>query len=118
MRSFTKQNKVVIEYSKRKQGILLKTNYCGCETLGENKEQNRFYRKEEITLYLTLFQESCSTTDQNIALRWSRILLNHRAVFCRLIHWSINKKVFFISRFHCFFSFGIFQVRFLENTSS
>ena len=45
MWSFTKQNKVVIEYSKRKQGILLKTNYCGCKTLGENKEQNRFYRK-------------------------------------------------------------------------
>ena len=42
---FTKQNKVVIEYFKRKQGILLKSNYCGCETLGENKEQNRFYRK-------------------------------------------------------------------------
>ena len=42
---FTKQNKVVIEYFKRKQGILLKSNYCGCKTLGENKEQNRFYRK-------------------------------------------------------------------------
>ena len=42
---FTKQNKVVIEYSKRKQGILLKSNYCGYKTLEENKEQNRFYRK-------------------------------------------------------------------------
>ena len=48
MRSFTKQNKVVIEYSKRKQGVLLKSNYCGCETLGETKEQNRFYRKGRI----------------------------------------------------------------------
>ena len=36
---------IVIEYFKGKQGILLKTNYCGCKTLGENKEQNRFYRK-------------------------------------------------------------------------
>ena len=56
MWSFTKQNKVVIEYSKRKQGILLKSNYCGCETLGENKEQNRFYRKGGIAAEAVLSQ--------------------------------------------------------------
>lgn len=69
MWSFTKQNKVVIEYSKRKQSILLKTNYCGCETLGENKEQNRFYRKGGIAAEAVLSKKKRLSPQEDIEIQ-------------------------------------------------